>query len=135
MKILLVEDSDAIRVRLRTLIGELCCEASVYEASGEREATDEACREQPDLIILDLNLAEGSGLGVLDSVRLRVPQSRVAVLTNHAEIPYRKKCLSAGAEWFFDKADGFDGIGKVLASLYSQAGAQGQGMREGGSCR
>lgn len=129
MKILLVEDSDAIRVRLRSLIGELCSEASVYEASGEREATDEACRERPDLIILDLNLAEGNGLGVLQSVKSQALQTRVAVLTNHAEAPYRKKCLNSGAEWFFDKADGFGGIGNVLTSLCSHA------TGEAGSCR
>lgn len=128
MKILLVEDSDAIRVRLRTLIGELCRDASVYEAISEHEATDEACRERPDLIILDLKLAEGNGLGVLESVKTRALQSRVAVLTSHAETPYRKKCLSSGAEWFFDKADGFDGIGNVLSSLCGHA-------TEGGSCR
>lgn len=117
MKILLVEDSDAIRVRLRALIGELCNGATVFEASTECEATDEACREQPDLIILDLHLAEGTGLGVLESVRERALQSRVAVLTSYAETPYRKKCLNSGAQWFFDKADGFDGIGNVLSGL------------------
>jgi DNA-binding NarL/FixJ family response regulator len=117
MKILLVEDSEAIRVRLRALISELCCVTDVLEASGELDATRLACSESPDLIILDLKLAEGSGLGVLKSVIGCIPTSRVAVLTSHAETPYRKKCLDSGAQWFFDKAEGFGGVCRVVTDL------------------
>lgn len=117
MKILLVEDSVAIRARLRSLIGDWGRLATVSEASGELEAVGAACSEQPDLVILDLKLAQGHGLDVLNSVKRCSPRTRVAVLTSHVEAPYRRKCLEAGADWFFDKAEGLDGINWVLTGM------------------
>lgn len=117
MKILLVEDSEAIRGRLRNLIGEIGKDAVISEASSELDAVENACRSQPDLVILDLKLAQGNGLGVLQSVRRCSPQTRIAVLTSHAEGPYRKKCLEMGAEWFLDKARGFEGVKQVLGNM------------------
>lgn len=126
MKILLVDDSEAIRARLRTVIGELCCGASVAEARTEPEAAEAAERVAPDLVILDLNLAEGSGLGVLNALRRHEAMPRVAVLTTHAEQPYRKKCLASGAEWFFDKAQGCEALYQLIVALCAQFAAGGQ---------
>jgi two-component system, NarL family, invasion response regulator UvrY len=123
MKILLVEDSDAIRVRLRALIGEMCKEATFLEARGESEGTQLACQERPDLIILDINLADGNGFGVLNSAARCTPASRVAVLTGHAENPYRKRSMASGAEWFFDKVHGFDDMCQTLSELFTDIGS------------
>lgn len=117
MKILLVEDSEGIRARLRALIGDWGGLATVSEAVGEREAVGDACRVRPDLVILDIKLAQGNGLEVLQSVKRCSPETRVAVLTSHVEAPYRRKCLESGADWFFDKAEGLDGIGWVLTEM------------------
>lgn len=122
MKILLVEDSEAIRARLRALVDDWGGQATVSEAMGELDAVGDACRERPDLVILDLKLAQGRGLDVLHAVKRCSPQTRVAVLTSHAEAPYRRKCLETGADWFFDKAEGLDGIGWVLADMAAKGG-------------
>lgn len=117
MRVLLVEDSDVIRTRLRAMIGEIERDALVTEAIGEDEAVLDIGREHPDLVILDLSLAQGNGLGVLRSVWSDFPQTRVAVLTSHADGPYRKKCLELGARWFFDKAKEFEKVRGVLREI------------------
>lgn len=117
MKILLVEDSDEIRERLRSLIDESGESADVSEVKGETEAVQRIHGERPDLMILDLSLAEGSGLGVLRSLKNCGNPPAVAVLTSYVDGPYRKKCLELGAKWFFDKAQGVEAVRRVIEQV------------------
>jgi two-component system OmpR family response regulator len=107
----LVEDSATIREVLVPTLAELGGVEVLAMAEGEREALDwlGAHGEEADLVILDLFLKNGSGLGVLarrQELRLR----RVVVLTNYATADIRQRCLELGADAFFDKSTEFDGL-------------------------
>lgn len=58
---------------------------------------------QPDLVILDLVLGAGSGLGVLRAIKQQQPACRVVVFTGHDGAMLRTRCLAAGADYFFSK--------------------------------
>lgn len=87
-EIFVADDSEAIRARLCALIGEMEGSVEVSVATGEAEAVREIRRAHPDLVILDLNLAQGSGLGVLRSLQGDSPE------TNNVD---RGGCM--GMEW------------------------------------
>lgn len=104
MRTVIVEDSAATLAALRQALAEIACIDIVGTAGSEDAAVELILAQQPDLVLLDLGLARGSGLGVLRRVRGAHCAARIVVLTNRAEAAYRETCLAAGANAFFDKS-------------------------------
>jgi len=107
LRIFLVEDNPTIRESLIPAVEELAPARVVACAEGEDEARDwlVAHDGQWDLAVVDLFLAQGSGLGVLRHLRARGPQRRAVVLSNYATPDMRRRCLEAGADAVFDKSN------------------------------
>lgn len=102
----IVEDSPLILEKLVTTLEELTPVTIVGTAADERNAV--AWLQQPehkaDLLIIDIFLKSGSGLGVLRSINeLALPGKRV-VLTNYATAEMREACSRLGADRIFDKS-------------------------------
>ncbi|MES2183368.1 MAG: response regulator [Pseudomonadota bacterium] len=118
----LVEDSATIRDVLVPTLAELGGVEVLAMAEGEREALDwlSAHGEEADLVILDLFLKDGSGLGVL-ARREELGLHRVVVLTNYATADIRRRCLKLGADALFDKSTEFD---ELLAYLRHAAASE-----------
>jgi DNA-binding NarL/FixJ family response regulator len=119
-KVFIVEDSALVRERLTALLGEIGGFEVVGHAAGADDALAGIRGRCPDVIILDLQLAQGSGLDVLTAVKEENPACRVMVLTNHSLPQYRKKCNDAGADFFFDKVTEFDQVLATCKGLFCQ---------------
>ncbi len=110
----LVEDSPVIRASLITALEELSPVKVVAWAQTELEAS--AWLLDPDhpvdLVIIDVFLKSGSGLGVLKAIHeaVRVPSCSLVVLTNYATVDIRRKCLALGAARVFDKSHDIDAL-------------------------
>lgn len=106
----LVEDSAVIRNNLIPTLAELGGVSVVAFAEGQAEAVDWLGRNecQWQLVIVDLFLKEGSGLGVIAECKARRPKSVVVVLTNYATADMRRRCIDLGADAFFDKSSELD---------------------------
>jgi two-component system OmpR family response regulator len=68
----------------------------------------------PDAVILELQLATGSGLTVLRHLRWTGRKILVIVLTNHSSPSYRQACLAEGADHFLDKSAEFEKVAEIL---------------------
>jgi DNA-binding NarL/FixJ family response regulator len=105
-----VEDSHP----MRHLVIEALEELRAVRVVGVSDSADEAIREirslKPHFVVLDLRLAQGSGLSVLEAVKRLEPPPVVAVLTNYPLEQYRVRCAQLGADFFFDKAAGLDDL-------------------------
>ena len=73
----------------------------------------------PDVVILDLTLAGGNGLGVLRRIRLQLFNMLVIVMTNFTEPRYREKCITSGEDYFFDKTHEIAKLEGLLIQLAS----------------
>jgi DNA-binding NarL/FixJ family response regulator len=114
MNIFVVEDSSLLRERLvRTLKGITGVQVSGF-ADTAVEAIQLIQQLHPDAIILDIRLRQGTGLQVLEAVKVQGKPPLVIVLTNFAYPQYRKKYVDAGADFFFDKSNEFDQVVLVL---------------------
>ena len=111
-KIYIVEDSPLIRESLIATLEELLPVQVVGTA--EDEATALQWLAQPnhdtDLLIVDIFLKAGSGLGVLRVVQGLPQRRKVVVLSNYATPEMRRKCLDLGADRVFDKSHEIDAL-------------------------
>ncbi|MGD8751205.1 MAG: response regulator transcription factor [Anaerolineales bacterium] len=83
MKILTVDDHVLFREGLASLLSEHPDFTVVGEAGTAREAVAKALELKPDLVLLDLNLPDGSGLDVIKSILSRRPETKIVILTIH----------------------------------------------------
>jgi two-component system, NarL family, invasion response regulator UvrY len=102
MKVLIVDDHVVVREGVRRLLA-LMPDMSVSEASAGREALMLFRAERPDLVVLDLNLKDWSGLELLRRLLIEDKAVRVLVLSMHAESIYAGRALRAGARGYVSK--------------------------------
>jgi DNA-binding NarL/FixJ family response regulator len=123
MRVLIVDDSAVVRERLTTLLSEVETVEVVGHAETVHEATTSLHRLNPDAVILDIRLADGSGIDVLTYIQQHRPTLKVIMLTNYPYPQYRQKCLEAGADFFFDKSTEFDQVAQVFRSWVERSPA------------
>ena len=119
LRVVIVEDSAIIRARLAESLSEIGNLAIVGEADSESQALHLLDLGGWDAVVLDLQLKEGTGLGVLKKLNKhnRPLNAKVIVFTNYAFPQYRDRSLSLGADYFFDKSREFNRVRDVLADL------------------
>jgi DNA-binding NarL/FixJ family response regulator len=112
LKTFVVEDSPVIRDNLIATLEELVPVAVVGTAEDETTALEWLghAEHQVDLVIIDIFLKRGSGLGVLRNASGSASGAKLVVLTNYATPDMRRKCLELGADEVFDKSDEIDAL-------------------------
>jgi DNA-binding NarL/FixJ family response regulator len=116
MKVFLVEDAPLLRERLETLITSIPGSRTVGHATSAREAVSAIEAARPDVVVLDVHLAEGSGFDVLRSLRATGNTTDIYVLTNYPQDAYRHTAEKLGARGFFDKTTEFEALRAALAA-------------------
>ncbi len=108
----LVEDSAVIRQSLITTLEELTVAKVVGTAADEESALKwlGLPANKVDLVIIDIFLKAGSGLGVLKFASAMNLGAKLVVLTNYATADMRRKCLAMGADRVFDKSNDIDAL-------------------------
>ena len=109
----IVEDSQVIRENLIATLEELVPVEVVGTAEDESSAVQWLMRPNNrfDLVIIDIFLKSGSGLGVLRSLRsLNNRPHKLVVLSNYATQDMRDKCRDMGADRVFDKSNENDSL-------------------------
>ena len=86
--------TEAVRGLLETAFG------TVVMVAEETSLLEAAARLKPDVAVVDLSLAQDSGLGWLRTLRQRCPGLGVIVLSVHDEPSVRRAALDAGADAF-----------------------------------
>ena len=117
MKVLVVDDSLIVCARLITLLTNISEIEIIGQARNAPEAIASILALQPDVVILDIQLAGGTGIDVLKKIREEKCGAVVIMFTNHPYPQYKKKCEEAGANYFFDKTSEFEQIVTVIEKL------------------
>lgn len=104
IRVLIADDHAVLRAGLRLLIDAQPDMQTVAEAGDSQETLTKTAAHQPDVLLLDLSMPGEGGLGVLGRVRTAVPETRVLVLTMHADEDYLRLALRLGASGYVVKA-------------------------------
>ena len=124
MNALVVEDSPQIAERLVELVSIPSRVEVVATAATEDEALAACDRYTIGLAIVDLQLAQGTGFGVIRRLRAAAGSSPVCivVLTNHAVPALKVAAFEAGADYFLDKSKDFATIPRLIGELLDKRG-------------
>ena len=117
MKVLIVDDSSFIRERLISALLEIEGIEIVGEAKDGVEAQEAIFKLDPELVTLDIRMPGRNGIDVLRDIKASHPNIKVLILTNYPYPQYRRTCMAAGADYFFDKSSEFQKVVEVLKQL------------------
>jgi DNA-binding NarL/FixJ family response regulator len=117
VRVLLADDSKLMRERLAVQLCELERVELVGETDHIPELLEQIQRLKPDVVVLDIHMPGGNGIQALEAIKKESESPIVVMLAMLPYPQYRKKCLEAGAEFFFDKATEFDLVMQSLKRL------------------
>lgn len=103
LKVLLVDDHELIRQGLRRAFERQPDFTVVAEAASVSEALAQASHCDPDVLVVDVRLPDGSGLDVVKQVRTSKPDTGIVVLTMYAGDEQLFGALESGASAFVSK--------------------------------
>jgi DNA-binding NarL/FixJ family response regulator len=118
-RILVVDDHPIVRLGIRQMIAgdpdlEICAEAESVEQARQLLAT-----AAPDLAIVDLSLAQGTGLDLIRWLRESAPDLPVLVLSMHDEALFAERVLRAGARGYIMKREAITGLVGAIRQVLS----------------
>jgi DNA-binding NarL/FixJ family response regulator len=102
-RLLVVDDHEVVRQGLVALIDRREKFQVVAEAGTVEEALDAARRFQPDLVIMDVRLPDGSGIEACREIRAELPATRVVMLTSYPDEEAVLSAIIAGASGYLLK--------------------------------
>ena len=100
LRVLLVDDHEVVRDGVKALLQATEDIIVTAEASSVREAIDEADRARPDVVVMDVRLADGSGIEATREIRARHPKTTVIMLTSFADDEALFASIMAGASGY-----------------------------------
>ena len=117
-----VEDNVIVLESLIAALEELAPVHVVGTAADESVAVEwlRADGERCDLVIIDIFLRTGSGLGVIAAARHKRPGAALVVLSNYATDEMQARCLASGADRVFDKSRDIDQLVAYCIALSSR---------------
>jgi DNA-binding NarL/FixJ family response regulator len=111
MKMLLVEDSALLRDVLLETIGQIKNILVAGTAPTQQNAISQLDNTAFDIVLLDIELAQGNGFEVIKHIQKANYAFKVPILmmlTNHAHAYYRSLAAELGVHYFFDKSMDFE---------------------------
>lgn len=117
LNVFLVEDEELIRERVIDKIA--ASRVKVVDYADSASAAIVKLRELPcDVIILDLELKQGTGFQVLRELRGNSnAKPWIIIFTNFIDPHFRNQAMALGADFFVDKAQGLDSLRDIIEGI------------------
>ncbi len=103
LRLLVVDDHEIVRQGLVALLDRRDGFQVVAEAGTAAEAVDQARRFEPDLVVMDVRLPDGSGIEACREIRAERPATRVVMLTSYPDEEAVLSAIVAGASGYLLK--------------------------------
>ncbi len=123
LRLLLVDDHEVVRLGMKALLERHQEFVVVAEAASEEDAVLQAVEHEPDIVLLDIRLAGGSGIEACQKIKQRLPDTKVIMLTSFAEDELLFAAIRAGATGYLLKQVG---SGDMIRAI--EGAARGESM-------
>jgi DNA-binding NarL/FixJ family response regulator len=114
--VLIVDDSILIMERMIPILEEMENISFVVHAASFKEGMEVLSRLSPNMVLLDINLPDKSGVELLRIIHQRRLEIAVLMISNHSDPYYREVCQKLGARGFLDKSNDMDLIPMALTA-------------------
>lgn len=102
LTLLIVDDHEVVRTGLVSLVEPTDIEV-VGQASSGAKAVSLARKLKPNVVVLDIRMADGDGLSVLEEIRTASPDTKVIVLSTYDNLTYVARAQALGASEYLLK--------------------------------
>jgi DNA-binding NarL/FixJ family response regulator len=114
IRIMLVDDHVMLREGLRDKFAAHHDIKVVAEAGTIAQALEQVEKHRLDVVVLDINLPDGSGLDNIRAIKKKCPKCKVMIVTMYAQERYATHALKQGADGYVAKGEPFE---ELLAAL------------------
>ncbi|NMP32291.1 UvrY/SirA/GacA family response regulator transcription factor [Thalassotalea sp. M1531] len=119
INVLLVDDHELVRTGIRKILDEVKGIQVVGEAETGEEAVQFCRKEEPDVVLMDMNMPGIGGLEATKKIIRYAPDAKVIVLTVHSEDPFPTKVMQIGAAGYLTKGAGPDEMVNAIRAVNS----------------
>jgi DNA-binding NarL/FixJ family response regulator len=120
LNVLIIDDCISIARKLYELISENKLVHVLGQAKSVREGLDMITKLSLDVVFLDINLPDGTGMEVLVYLKKIKPSVKVIVFSNSANNLYKRKFTENGSDYFLDKSKDFATIPELVLLIITQ---------------
>src|SRR5579872_6171146 len=113
--VLVVDDEERIRSSLRGILSDEGFR--VLETGVAPEVLEIIGRENPELVLLDVWMPELDGIELLRQIKTQRPDTRVIMISGHANIQNAVAATKLGAEDFIEKPFSVSGLMAAIARV------------------
>ena len=118
MKILIVDDSKAMRMIVRRQLGEIgFADADYVEATNGVEGIAAVKEHQPDLVLSDWNMPEMNGIEMLEALNAEGIDVKLGFVTSESQDAYKERAVNAGALFLIAKPFNADTFKRALGQF------------------
>ena len=122
IRVMLVDDHSMVSEVLSALLAREPDIDVVATAKNGREAIATVREVKPDIIVMDVSMPEMNGLEACRRIMAEAPESRIIVLSMHAEREYVVEALKAGARGYIQKMSAFKTLVGAIRSVQEKNG-------------
>jgi pilus assembly protein CpaE len=132
IRVLIVDDISDTRESIRRLLQFEDDIEVVGEASSGSEAIMFAEMNQPDIILMDINMPEMDGIRTTELMTQRAPGCSVIIMSVQGEQAYKHRALMAGARDYIVKPFSIDELDSVISKVYKKDKRKSEGLGNSG---
>ena len=122
MNVLVADGSAMLREHIVGLFSELKGIQVIGQTQDWPETLHAIFTLKPDVLVLDIQVIGGRGIDALKSIKQEDSSIAVIVLTHFTTLPYRRRCLEAGADFYLDKSTEIGKLREIILSLDQRFG-------------
>lgn len=116
LRVLIVDDDDVFAGSLATILSADPRLEVVDRAANGAQGLTLAIDEQPDVVVLDVNMPILDGFAVGRLIRMQMPDVRIVIVSGAPECEHIAEARRAGADVYLRKDCGFEALEEALVA-------------------
>ena len=115
--LLIVDDSALILQKTEELLQDCEVIEKIITTQNFDDAIGILDEVKPDVALLDINLADKSGIEILSHIKQKKYNTKVIMFTNEVSDNHKQLCFKIGADYFIDKSKDFDSLLPIFSTI------------------
>ncbi|MGH8102586.1 MAG: response regulator [Chthoniobacterales bacterium] len=116
-RILLVDDHQLVRAGIRALLEKTPSVEVIGEADDGRQAFELMRRYRPDIVLMDIAMPNLNGLEAVDRIKKESPETKVIILSMHANEEYVVRALRSDVAGYLIKDAAVDELEQAIRTV------------------